>query len=156
MHRDREVSPTGNSAGACPRATMKKTPLLPVGRGPVPRHAAIARDRPPRYGKNSPLHRRARACPSPCVLLSERITSVGQDRLILTRSGAGEPELQRWARCLPVGGTSLSRYTTSTKCIETGRALLPGCIETGRALLHLSIVLTLPHPLHAADFPTIC
>ena len=46
-------------------------------------------------------------------------TPVGQDRLILTRSGAGAPELQRWdqcltvgrwARCLPVEGTSLSRY----------------------------------------------
>ena len=38
-----------------------------VGRGPVPRHAPIAGDRPPRYGeKNASLHRRARACPSPC------------------------------------------------------------------------------------------
>ena len=51
-----------------PRATMKKTPPLDVGRGPVPRH-------------------RSRARP------------VGQDRQILTRSGSGEPELQRWARC---------------------------------------------------------
>ena len=37
-----------------PRATMKKTPPLYVGRGPVPRHAALYRklagDRPPRYG----------------------------------------------------------------------------------------------------------
>ena len=48
------------------------------------------------------LYRRARACPSPCVLLADCITSVGQDRLILTCSGAGAPELQRWARCLPV------------------------------------------------------
>ena len=53
-----------------------------VGRGPVPRHAAVYRtlagDRPPRYGntrvswaKNGPPSRRARACPSPCCGLSE-------------------------------------------------------------------------------------
>ena len=46
--------------------------------------------------------RMERACPSPCVWLADRITPVGQDRLILTRSGAGAPELQRWARCLLV------------------------------------------------------
>ena len=65
----------------------------------------------------------------PCVLLAEHITPVVQDRLklwhicqtILTCSGSGEPELQRWARYLPVG--------------ETGRALLWRCIETRRSLL---------------------
>ena len=31
--------------------------------------------------------------------LSDLITPVGQDRLILTRSGSGDPELQRLARC---------------------------------------------------------
>ena len=36
-----------------PRATMKKTPPLTVGRGPVPRQATIAGDRPPRYGKTA-------------------------------------------------------------------------------------------------------
>ena len=57
---------------SCP----KNAPFT-VGRGPVPRHAAVYRtlagDRPPRYGnrtvswqQNGPLHRRARACPSPC------------------------------------------------------------------------------------------
>ena len=56
---------------------LNERPPIIVGRGPVPRHAAvyqmIAGDRPPRYGnrtvsepKNGPLHRRARACPSPC------------------------------------------------------------------------------------------
>ena len=41
--------------------------------------------------------------PSPCVWLSNLITTtVVQDRLILTRSGAGAPELQKWARCLLV------------------------------------------------------
>ena len=39
--------------------------------------------------------------PSPRVWLAERITPVGQDRLILTRSGAGAPELQRLGQCLP-------------------------------------------------------
>ena len=31
--------------------------------------------------------------------LSDLITPVGQDRQILTRSGSGDPELQKWARC---------------------------------------------------------
>ena len=39
-------------------------------------------------------------------LAVDRITFVGQDRLILTRSGSGDPELQRWARGIPVGETS--------------------------------------------------
>ena len=30
------------------------------------------------------------------------ITPIGQDRQILTRSGSGDPELQRRARCLPI------------------------------------------------------
>ena len=63
-------------------------------------------------------HAQARGFPSPCVWLADRITSVGQDRLILTRSGAGAPELQRGAlpssrRDLPVSmqyhiGTGMS------------------------------------------------
>ena len=48
-------------------------------------------------------HAHASGFPPPCVLLSERITPVDQDRLILIRSGAGAPELQRGTRCLPVG-----------------------------------------------------
>ena len=52
--------------------------------------------------KNASSSRRARACPSPCVWLADRIPPVGQDRLILTCSGSGDPELQRWARCLLV------------------------------------------------------
>ena len=58
-------------------------------------------------------HAQASGFPSPCVLLSDLLTSVGQDRLILTRSGAGAPELQWWARCLPVGETSWSRCSAS-------------------------------------------
>ena len=38
-------------------------------------------------------HAQASGFPSPSVLLSDRIIPVGQDRLILTRSGAGVPEL---------------------------------------------------------------
>ena len=102
------------SRGTGPRATVKKTVPFIVGRGPVPRHAAIAGDRPPRYGKKTPpLHRRARACPSPCVWLAERITPVGQDRPILTRSGSGDPELQRWARCAAPSPSLFSRYSPS-------------------------------------------
>ena len=73
-HRDREVSPTGNSPfSACrrdrPRDMRKKTPPLHVGRGPVPRHAAIAGETrsdarvasegPRATVKNGLLHRRA-------------------------------------------------------------------------------------------------
>ena len=57
--------------------------------------------------KNAFPYRRVRACPSPCIWLSDCITSVGQDRLILTRSGAGAPELQRWARCAPLAFLSV-------------------------------------------------
>ena len=107
-----------NVAGTGP-ALREKTAPLPrraraLGchtriRAGCPRHAAIAGDRPPRYGKKRPPSRRARACPSPCVWLSDRVTPIGQEHLLLTRSGAGTPELQRWAQCLPVGGTSRSR-----------------------------------------------
>ena len=45
------------SRGTGPRATKKKRCPFTVGRGPVPRHAAIAGDRPPRYEKKTlPLH----------------------------------------------------------------------------------------------------
>ena len=65
---------TERSRGTGPRATLKKTPPLPVGRGPVPRYAAIYRQFagacPPRYAeKNAAPSRRARACPSPCCAL---------------------------------------------------------------------------------------
>ena len=38
------------SRGTGPRATVKRTAPFIVGRGPVPRHATLARDRPSRYG----------------------------------------------------------------------------------------------------------
>ena len=93
-HRDQEVSPTGTPrasspgglsygtlAGDRPPRYDKKRHPLPVGRGPVPRQASIYRiiagDRPPRYGngrvswmKNAASPRRARACPSPGLGLS--------------------------------------------------------------------------------------
>ena len=40
--------------------------------------------------------------PSPCVWPSDRVTPVVQEHLLLTRSGLGDPELQKGARCLPV------------------------------------------------------
>ena len=78
------------SRGTGPRTTKKITPPLNVGRGTGPRQRAcsstptIAGDRPPHYEKITPFfHRRARDRPSPCVLVSDRITPVGQDRLKL-------------------------------------------------------------------------
>ena len=63
-------------------------------------------------------HAHARGFPSPCVWLADCITLVVQDRLILNRSGSGDPELQ-------------SYETPSVYCIETRRSLLLGCMETG-------------------------
>ena len=65
-----------NSVNVAVTSFSQNAPFT-VGRGPVPRHAAVYRklagDRPPRYGigtvaepKNGRLPRRARACPSPC------------------------------------------------------------------------------------------
>ena len=67
-------------------------------------------------------HAQASGFPSPCVWLADRLTPVGQDRLILTCSGSGDPELQRWARCL--GGRR--DIPVPIRKIETGRSLLPG------------------------------
>ncbi len=59
-------SPCQRSRGTGPRATVTLTFSFTVGRGPVPRQAPIAGDRPPRYGiLSGPFYRRARACPSP-------------------------------------------------------------------------------------------
>ena len=45
--------------------------------------------------KKRPADRRARACPSPCHRPHVRASpSVGQEHPLLTRSGAGTPELQ--------------------------------------------------------------
>ena len=61
-----------------------------------PARMRVWHPRAPRSGeKNAAPSRRAWACPSPCVWLAALITPVGQDRQILTRSGSGEPELQR-------------------------------------------------------------
>ena len=82
-----------------PRATMKKTPPLTVGRGPVPRHASCWQ-----CSEQFISDFGFKACPSPGMRLAGRPHSpCSQDRLILIRSGAGAPELQRLARCLPVG-----------------------------------------------------
>ena len=51
-------SPCGDRGGQAP-ALRKKMPSLTVGRGPVPRHAAIAGDRPPRYDEEYRPYRRA-------------------------------------------------------------------------------------------------
>ena len=64
----------------------------------------VARDRPSRYGEKTPPPHVGRG-PSDAIRACERVSlamrfgvkphplSVGQDRLILTRSGAGAPEL---------------------------------------------------------------
>ena len=65
----------GRSRGTGPRATVgEAASLLPVRDQAIPNYGlwgtrTLAGDRPPRYGRRnaSPFHRRARACPSPCL-----------------------------------------------------------------------------------------
>ena len=92
------------SRGTGPRATIKITPAFhrrAVG-NPVPRHRprtpTLAGACPPRYDEKTPsLHvgrgpvPRHRSCARPC-----RAGSPDPDLF-----GAGTPELQRWAQCLP-------------------------------------------------------
>ena len=137
----------------------------------------MARDRPSPYVKRRRFfHRSAGACPPrlldcACGMARDRPSPydegglsaaapqggtppVGQDRLILTRSGAGAPELQRWAQYLPnanhikTGRKNRDQEVSPTgrlqqdldgrnrdqevspmgdiAPIETGRSLLPG------------------------------
>ncbi len=82
----RESSARSNDGGGqAPALRLSGPSPLTVGRGPVLCH---------RYCTRSPPFS----------------SSVGQECLLLNCSGAGDPELQRCARGLPVGGTSLSRY----------------------------------------------
>ena len=67
------VSYIAQRRGDRPPRYGEKTPSLHVGRGTGPRHRFASRPHPP----------------------------IVQDRLILTRSGSGDPELQRWAQCPP-------------------------------------------------------
>ena len=59
------------SRGTGPRATVAKTARFTVGRGTGPRHATIARDRPPRYG---PEKKRGGQAPAPRNLKRSRGT----------------------------------------------------------------------------------
>ena len=71
-NRDREGSATRRSRGTGPRATVNgrflhsSTAPFIVGRGPVPRHASVYR-KTVSSQQHGPFHRRARACPSPCL-----------------------------------------------------------------------------------------
>ena len=65
------------SRGTGPRATVKKNVPHTVGRGPVPRHAV---------GHSCAPH------------------SIGQEHLLLTRSGSGEPELRSLGHANARGG----------------------------------------------------
>ncbi len=108
------------SRGTGPRATGRG-PLCIVGRGPVPRHAAFARevprqttiagDRHPRYGARAPLYRRAWALgchtrmragsPRHATIAREvpRQTTIAGDRP--PRYGTRAPSVPRHAYHLP-------------------------------------------------------
>ena len=78
LHRRARACPSPcNDRGGQAPALREKTPPLHVGRGPsqsstrASKRVSLAMQRsrgpvPRATGKNDPLHRRARACPSPC------------------------------------------------------------------------------------------
>ncbi len=119
-HRDQEVSPTNNDRGGqAPALRLPRPPPLTVGRGPVPRHRSAHqtsspllcssrapaldpfRERVlPNYkcgGANRPRDRTIAGDRPPRYAENDVSPSVGQERLILTRSGADAPELQNLA-----------------------------------------------------------
>ena len=87
-----------NVAGTALRVTVKTTPTLHVGRGPVPRRAsveetavacgfradrAVAGDRPPRYGpRRGSRYRRARDRPSPASARLQELKT-NRNRLLM-------------------------------------------------------------------------
>ena len=112
--------------GQAPARRLRSSPPFTVGRGPVPRHAwvdqsvrAVQRSRGtgPRatVAEQPPLHRRARACPSPCLGRSERSRSptIAGDRP--PRDGMQGRLLYRRARACPspcLGRSERSRSPT--------------------------------------------
>ena len=95
----------------------------------VPRHVAIARDRPSRDGK-----KRHPFTEGPAIARAPG--PVSQDRLILTRSGSGDPELQWWARCAPPKGDKACERVPSPCYDREGQALArrEKCDREGQAL----------------------
>ena len=83
--------------GQAPALRFSRPPPFPVGRGPVPRRAAVYRtlagDRPPRYGENDGFRSCSSGAPAPDPFRERALPNyrVGPD-------------------AFPVGGTSLSRY----------------------------------------------
>ena len=115
---------SNDRGGQAPALRWKKKRFL---------QGTLAGDRPPRYGiravsaltnKKRLGYRRARACPSPSFRAPDPLPSVVQERLLLNRSGAGAPELQRCAnrpRDRTLAGDRPPRYGK----IETSWSLLP-------------------------------
>ena len=108
-HPSRTHNPT--LAGDRPPRYGKKTVFVTVGRGPVPRHASrtptIARDRPSRSGeRNGSYYRRARACPSPCLGLSE--PRGGQKKNVPFIVGRGPVPRHAWV-CRSLAGERKKR-----------------------------------------------
>ena len=78
-------------------------------------------------------------------------TSVDQDRLILIRSGAGAPELQRWAQCLPIFAhpPRPDKYQNGVVKHPHLFSPLPPSLNDGRSGVSLTNPLTLPPVLTA-------
>ena len=123
----------GRSRGTGPRATGQATFFVWIehSRGTGPRATGTV--------AFCSSHRRARACPSPCLGLNNKrpwpmgcgrfsfrrrdcgkqiicLVSVGQDRPILTRSGSGDPELLRF---ILIQTTECSRGTGPRATVES-------------------------------------
>ena len=121
---------------------------------------ALAGDRPPRYGKKRPRYRRARACPSPCVLLPNcipkrasspeglsylamrlagrlhhlcRSRSPDLDLFVIRRSQTTEGTMPAGKRT-PVGEPSWSRCNTVVLTINDSTKTLPNSAKPSRGL----------------------
>ena len=91
------------------RSRRKKTHPFHVGRGPVPRHATIAGDRPPRYVKKN----------APCCQTKNARVTVGRGPVPRQRSGTRPPLLCRSrAPALDPFGRGHSRTTNGWRIVR--------------------------------------
>ena len=102
-----------------PRAPVKKTPLLYVGRGPVPRHAAIAEDRPPRYGKKTVPFTVGRGPSQVSTRAGERV-SLAIVRVIQRSRGTGPRATRKKTPLLHVGRGPVPRHRSRARSCSSG------------------------------------
>ena len=100
-------------------------------RAGFPCHATIAGDRPPRYGKKRPFHRRSSGSPDP-----EQVRIAWQICQSFRRSCPTEGGQRSRGTGPRATGKSRPGGLSYPKKIETGRSLLPGKRNRSGALLN--------------------